>query len=164
MEKIHASLILEILGRPRENVTSALNTILEKMEKEKGVNVLNKKAHEPKPVEKTDLFTSFAEVDVELDSIMSYILLVFSYMPANIEITNPEKLTLNNGELNEIGNALVQRLHHYDAVTKNTLAERDMYAKKLREIAPHLFKKSENQKGEEKPEKKKKSSKKKKSG
>lgn len=154
MAKIDVSLILEILGRPKENVTDALKTIVERMEKEKGVKILEKTLHEPKPVEKTDLFTSFAEMDVELNSFMEYLLLIFRYMPSNIQVTYPEKMTLSNGEINEVGNALVQRLHKYDSVTKTVVAERDMYAEKLKQIAPHLFKKKQPQK-EEKPKKKK---------
>ena len=150
MEKISASLILEILGRPKENVSAALQTVMEKLSQEKGVKILNKTLHEPMPVEKSDLFTSFAEVDVELDSIMAYLVVIFGHMPSNIQITEPEKITFNNIELNEIGNAIVQRLHHYDAVAKNVVVERNMYAKKLREVAPYLFKKPEAQAKEEK--------------
>jgi len=162
MEKIQASLILEILGRPKENVIAALETILNRMGNEKGMKILNKKTHELKPVEKSDLFTTFAEVDIELDSIMHYLTLIFTYMPANIEITHPEKINFNNPDLNELGNAIVQRLHHYDAVTKSVVAERDMFARKLHEIAPHLFKKQEepSPKPEKKPRKKKKTKKK----
>lgn len=164
MAKIQASFILEVLGRPKENVTEAFKLLFERMEKEKDIKLLDKKVHEPKPVEKTDLFTSFAEAEVELDSINSYIKLIFTYMPSNIEIINPEKLTLSNLDLNEMGNTLTQRLHHYDSVTKNTLAERDMYARKLKEVAPHLFKKSEQSPEPQKKSEKKKTSKKKKSG
>ncbi|MFH1802617.1 MAG: hypothetical protein ABH864_04145 [archaeon] len=161
MEKIHASLILEILGRPKENIINALGSILEKMSNEKGIKILEKNVHDPEPVEKSDLFTSFVELDVELDSVMNYLTLIFTYMPANIEITHPEKIMFNNITLNEMGNALVQRLHHYDAVTKNTVAERDMLARKLHEVAPHLFKKQESSSKAEAKEKPKKKSQKK---
>lgn len=158
MEKIHASLILEILGRPKENVAEALNTVVVRMGAEKGVKILNKTYHEPNPIEKSDLFTAFAEVELELDSLMTYLTVIFTYMPSNIEIIRPEKITLNNIEMNEIGNSLVQRLHHYDALAKNVLAERNILAKKLQEVAPHLFQKPSEQKSEEKPAKKKKKS------
>jgi hypothetical protein len=160
MGKIHASLILEILGRPKENVSAALETVVNRLSAEKGVKVLNKKLHEPKPIEKSDLFTSFAEVEVELESTMAYLAVIFNHMPSNIQITDPEKIIFSNLELNEIGNALVQRLHHYDALAKNILSERNMLARKLQEVAPHLFKKPETKiKPETKPKEKKKSKK-----
>ena len=163
MAKIEASLILEILGRPKENVSAAMETLINRLSLEKGVKMLNRTLHEPVPVEKSDLFTSFAEVDVELDSFMIYVAVIFGYMPSNIQITSPEKMTLNNIELNEVGNALVQRLHHYDAVTKNVLVERNFYAKKLQEIAPHLFTKQESVPAQEKTPRKDKPKKPKKS-
>ena len=156
MVKICASLILEILGRPKENVSEALQTVVNRLSLEKGVKILSKNLHEPRPVENSDLFTSFAEVDVELDSIMAYLVVVFGHMPSNIQITDPEKIIFNNLELNEIGNALVQRLHQYDSIAKNVIAEKNMLAQKLQQVAPHLFKKPEAQvKPEEEPKKKK---------
>lgn len=141
MAKLEASLILEILGRPKENVITALQMVVENLEKEKGVKVVKKTLHEPLPVENSDLFTSFAEIDVELDSIMAYLSVIFGHMPSNIQIMHPEKITLDNIELNELGNALVQRLYKYDALTKGIVAERDMLAQRLYQVAPHLFKK-----------------------
>jgi hypothetical protein len=144
MAKINVSFIIEILGRPKENVSESLNTIVVKIGAEKGISILNKTYHEPRPLEKSDLFTAFAEVDAELDSFLEYIYLIFTYMPAHIEIISPEKLPLSNLEINEIGNNLVRRLHHYDAVAKTVVVERNMLAQKLKQIAPHLFKKPEN--------------------
>jgi len=144
MEKIHASLVLEILGRPKEHVKEALNTLVIKMGSDKGVKLLNKSYHEPVPVEDSkDLFTAFAEVTVELDTLANYIGIIFAYMPSHIEIIKPENLSVNKAELNELANVLAQRLHNYDAVTKQMIAERDTVLKKLYEIAPHLFKQPE---------------------
>ena len=48
---------------------------------------------------------------------------------------------MSNADLNELGNALVQRIHNYDAVTKNMIAERDFVLEKLKEIDPDFYKK-----------------------
>lgn len=162
--KIEASAILEILGRPKEHVTEALKTILSQIESEKGINLISKTAHEPKPLEKTDLFTSFAELDLEMDSFMHYFSFIFRYMPSNIQITYPEKLAVTNSELNEFGNALVQRLHKYDSLTKNAVAQRDLYAKELKKVNPGFFKEpaaSKPKKEESSPKSSKKKAKKK---
>lgn len=141
MDKLQASLILEVLGRPKEYIAESLNTLVVKMGSEKGVKIVSKQYHEPAPVKDTkDLFTTFAEVNVELDSLIHYFGIIFSYFPSHIEMISPENFELSNYELNELGNALVQRLHNYDSVVKQTLAERDILKNKLREVAPHLFK------------------------
>jgi hypothetical protein len=140
MEKIQVFLVLEILGRPQQHVKEALNTLVIKMGTEKGVKILSKTYHDPVPVDGSkDLFTAFAEVGLELDSLSNYFGVIFAYMPSNVEIVKPEELIITKSELNELANTLAQRLHQYDAITKQTMAERDILVKKLYEHAPHLF-------------------------
>ena len=141
MEKLHVGIILEILGRPKENLISALEGLINKLGAEPGVKVLRQTIHEPVLAKDSkDLFTTFAEVTMELDSLSNYFGILFAYMPANIELISPERITLSNDELNQLENKLAGRLHDYDAITKKAVVERDFLIKKLREVAPHLFK------------------------
>jgi hypothetical protein len=140
MEKLQARMIIEILGRPKEYIVDSLKKLVTQLEAEKGVKVIEKVFHEPIPVEKSkDLFTSFTEVTVEFDSVLNYYSIMFAYMPANVEIVYPENITIKLEDLNFAGNKMLQRLHEYDAVVKNTVAQQQILAKKLREVAPHLF-------------------------
>jgi len=156
MEKIHISLVLEILGRPKEHIKEALRNLVTRMASEKDVKMLNKEYHDPVPAENSkDLFTTFAEIELELVSLEDYLAILFTYMPAHVEVISPEKLTITNSRLNELGNALIQRLHHYDALTKRALVDKDLAINKLKQIAPHLFTQSPKQEAkEEKPKKK----------
>lgn len=141
MTKIQINIVIEILGRPPEHVKEALNTLVIKLGTEKGVKLLDKTYHEPIAVENSkDLFTSFVEVMLELDSLTDFFSVIFAYMPSNIDFIQPERLTLTNTELNELANKITARLHEYDAITKNSLMEREIIAKKLYEIAPQFFK------------------------
>ena len=145
MEKLRANLILEILGRPKEHIVEALNELVNKLGSEGGIKIIEKKIHEPISVkEAKDLFTTFADVLIELDSLENYFGIMFAYMPANFEIINPEKLTLSNVNLNDLASKLIHRLHDYDAITKKALVDNELLAKKLHEVAPHLFKQQEN--------------------
>ncbi len=162
MEKIQASLIIEILGRPPEHVKESLATLVTKLGSEKGVKILNKQIHPPVPVKDSkDLFTTFAEIDLELDTLANYFGVLFAYMPSHIEITSPEKLAISNIDLNELANVLVQRLHNYDAIAKQIITERDILLNKLKEVAPYLFKKNTSDKKESAKKKSKKKVKKK---
>lgn len=145
MERIQAQLILEILGRPQEHVKEALNTIVVRMGSEKTINVLEKNYHEPKQIEGKNLYTAFADLTIELDSLADYFAILLTYMPSHIEIIHPEKLSLSNSNLNDLGNSLIKRLHDYDAITKKMIIERDVLARKLKEIAPELFQKETRQ-------------------
>ena len=141
MGKLQVQIILEILGRPPENVKDALNQLIEKLDSEKGIKVLNKTVHKPKPIEQVkDLYTAFADITLELDTLDNYFGILFAYMPSHVELVEPERIELSNFELSELANKLTQRLHSYDAITKKMITERDILLKKLQEIAPELFK------------------------
>lgn len=139
-EKIQARLIIEILGRPEDHVKASLHSLIEKLSKEKGVRLLEKTLNNPMPIEDAkDLFTAFADVLLEFDSLSAYISVLFAYMPSNIEIIHPENFEIKNSDLSEMGNNLLQRLHHYDSLVKGMMNERVALVNKLREVAPHLF-------------------------
>lgn len=143
-EKVQVTMILEILGRPKENVLKALQTLIERIASEKGAVIIEQTIHEPLPVKDSkDLFTSFSELTLELDSLSLFFGVMFAYMPANIELITPEKFTLTNSELSQLGNKLLQRLHDYDAIAKKMIYERDIFANKLKEVAPNLFPKTQ---------------------
>lgn len=146
MEALKVHTILEVLGRPAQNVTDALKIIVDKMMAEKELKVISHKIHEPVPVKDSqDLFTSFVEVELELPSLNHLFSFLFVYMPANIEISYPEKVSISNQDLNQMTNQLMHRMHQYDAIAKNALSEKDFLMKKLYEVAPHLFKQNPNQ-------------------
>lgn len=144
-DKLKANLILEVLGRPPEHVIEALNQLITKLGTEKSVKVLSKTIHEPKPVENSqNLFTAFAEVTVELDTVNNYFGILFGYMPSHIELIEPEKIELTNFELAGLANVLITRLHGYDAIAKKMMSDREFLIQKLREVAPYMFKEQKN--------------------
>jgi hypothetical protein len=141
MKKIQARMIIEILGRPPEHIVSSLNMLLDRLAKESEVKILERKVMDPILVKDSkDLYTTFAEVVLEIDSLEKYFVILFAYLPANFEIISPEELVLSNQLLSAVTSKLVQRLHEYDSLAKNVIGERDIILKKLQEVAPHLFK------------------------
>lgn len=145
MEKLHANIVLEILGRPSEHVNEALKSLVMKLGSEQGIKIIEKTYHKSVPVKDSkNLFTAFAEVSLELDSLYNYLGILFAYMPAHIELVYPEKIILSNSDLNDLGNRLIQRLHDYDAITKRSLMEKDILVNKLQAIAPDILKQSQN--------------------
>tara|TARA_Y100000310_G_scaffold261004_1_gene270173 strand:- start:4853 stop:5365 length:513 start_codon:yes stop_codon:yes gene_type:complete len=141
-EKIQAFLIFEILGRPKEHVEEALTNIVLRIADEKGVKLLEKTVHEPKEVEDSkSLFTTFADVMLEFDDIERFLAVVYTYMPANVEVISPETLKLRNTDLNDISNKLVYKLHTYDSIAKNMLNDREYLLKTIKELSPETFEK-----------------------
>jgi hypothetical protein len=131
-DKIQARLILEILGRPASNVTEALTNMVDKMSKEKGVIIIEKKIHDVLPVKDVqDLFTSFAEVMIECDKLPTFFSIVFGYMPSNIEIIKPDTFAIRNAELSLLTNNILSRLHNYDAIARRLLVDNSLLKQKL---------------------------------
>lgn len=155
---IRAIMIIEIIGRPPEHLIESLNKIIENIDKEKGVEVIEKKVGEPTLMkDQKDFYMSFAEIEMEVDEILSLAMLMFKYMPAHIEIISPELLVLSNNGWNDILNELTRILHGYDEVARVIQMEKTILEKKLRET---LGKKLEVQKEKKKPFQEKKPAKK----
>ncbi|MEX2017213.1 MAG: hypothetical protein WD876_01960 [Candidatus Pacearchaeota archaeon] len=134
-EKIKAILLLEIVGKPAEHLTTTLKDLLSQMEQEKGVNVIMKKIEEPVEIEKQKgFYSSFAEVEVDVDEILYLAVLMFKYMPSHIEVVSPESISLSNSGWSDILSELVRKLHSYDEIARVLGIEKKILENKLREV------------------------------
>ena len=148
---IRASFILEIIGRPAEHLVETLEKLIEQIGKEKGVNVVDKKIQSPIELkDQKDFYTTFAEVEIETEEILNIALLMFKYMPAHIEIIEPELISLSNNKLNEVFNELARRLHGYDEVARILQLQNAQMQRKLKELMPKENSSEKNNKEEEK--------------
>jgi hypothetical protein len=146
-KKIRAVLILEILGRPPEFLTETLEKIMKDMEGEKGVSVLNKKINPPVLMKnQKDFYTSFAEVEVETESLTNLTILIFKYMPAHVELISPQNINLKNSDFEEILNEITRRLHGYEEVARILQNEKIILENKLKEISEKNIQKESSEK------------------
>ncbi len=161
-EKIQVILILEILGKPEEYIKNSLTELVEKIGKEENVNLINKSIAEPKKVEgEENWFTTFAEVEIET-TLQKLLNLIYSYMPAHIEIIYPENIEIKNFDMNNFLNELARRLHQYDELARRILIEREILAKQIQEGKLKLKKEESAKKKKSKKNKRKKAKSKKK--
>ena len=146
-KKINAVLILEILGRPPEFLTETLEKIIKEIEGEKGVSVLNKKINPPVLMKnQKDFYTSFAEVEVETESLTTLTILMFKYMPAHVELISPQNINLKNSDFEEILNEITRRLHGYEEVARILQNEKIILENKLKEISEKNIQKESSDK------------------
>ena len=125
-QKIRVLLIFEILGRPPEHIKESLDEFVSKLGEQKGVELVCKTIHEPKPFEDNnakDLFTTFAEVEVILDNLNVLFAVVLNMLPSSIEIIQPEEVRLTNCELTTVLSELTLKLHKYDEIAKTITIE-----------------------------------------
>jgi len=137
MAEIKTMLIFEMIGFPKEHVSETLNRFLELLAKETGVSIIEKKINEPKRIEKSqkELYSTFAEAEVDFNDLDSLMKVAFSYMPSHIEILAPPDIAIKNFELNTFMNALLMKLHRYDELAKRFIIEKQILEGKLREKA-----------------------------
>lgn len=131
MEKVKAIIILEVLGRPADYVVESVSLLIDNIKKEKGTKVLNQKIADSKKVENKDLFSSFAEIEIETENILVLMDLMFRYMPAHIELIEPEKMQLETSDWNAILNNLAMKLHRYDELTKILSIEKQILTQQI---------------------------------
>lgn len=134
-DKIRAIMILDVIGRPPEHLIESLEKVIEEIDKEKGVEVKAKDIKEPALMkDQKDFYTTFAEVEVEVDEVLGLSILLFKYMPAHLEILSPEIIAISNNSWNDILNELARRLHAYDEIARIMQNERIILMKKIEEL------------------------------
>ena len=145
---IKVLIIYEILGKPKEHIKDSLDQLIIEIGKNKGIKIITKKIHEPHPIEENKLnelkaqniegvetiFTTFAEVEMEIDSLELVFTLVINTLPSNIEIIEPTDFKLNNFLVNSLLNNITIKMHKYDELAKGFIFERNQLIKKLKEL------------------------------
>jgi hypothetical protein len=133
--KVFATIVLEILGRPKEHLIETLKDIIKQLNEEKGVVVKGEKINEPRAIEdQQGFYTTFAEVDLETEDIQKLIFLTFKYMPSHIEIVSPETIKMISNDWGETLSEITRRLHAYDEVARIIQNERIILEEKIREL------------------------------
>ena len=157
-KKIRAVMILEVIGKPPEYLKETLDNIAKDMGGEKGVQIIEKEINEPILMkDQKEFYTSFAELEVEVEEIIQLAALMIKYMPAHIEIISPEFITLTNNGWNDILNEIVRKLHGYDEVARIIQTEKIILEKRIRELmGKQEVQGREEVKPDDKPKRKKK--------
>ncbi|MGY4884955.1 MAG: hypothetical protein ACP5NZ_05240 [Nanobdellota archaeon] len=144
---IRSTIILEIIGKPPEHLVSTLEGLIKQMDEEKGVKVINKKINEPVLIkDSNDFYTSFAEIELEVDDILYLAVIMFKYMPAHIEVTEPSLIALTNNGWTDILSELTRRLHGYEEVARMLQLQNAKMQKKLKELIPEKKENKEEKK------------------
>jgi hypothetical protein len=117
---VTAIMILEILGKPADYIKKTLSEHVQKLEKLKGVKIIENKISEPKKIEndKQDFYTCFCEVEFKCQDLRQLADITFNFMPASIEVIDPDKISLNCEEASSLLTDLVLKLHKYDEIAK----------------------------------------------
>jgi hypothetical protein len=157
-KKIRAKFVFEILGKPADYIKQALSELIDNFAKFKGLTVTEKIIHEPKEFENESkvkgFYTTFAEVEITAEDLNGVLNIVLNYLPAHVEIIEPEELRFSNCDLSLTLSALASKLHQYDEIAKALAMERNVLLNKLKSYEnPIKENKSEEIKVEKKSKK-----------
>ncbi len=127
-KSIHAQVIIEMLGAPKEHIQETLQLYIDKIKnEEKQITIKNVVYAEPKEVQ--NLFSVFAELNLEFADLPTLVWFCFDYMPSSIEIYSPEELVYERKAVTDFLNDLQARLHKFDMLIKNLSAENKVVKK-----------------------------------
>lgn len=157
-KNLRALMIVEIAGRPAEHIKKALENHIKSMESKKDVEIVSQMLSDPNLIDKEkNIFSCFAEVEVEVETLARLTELVFDFMPSSIELLEPDKVSLSSQEATMFLNDLAGRLHKYDEIAKIAQLRNKQMFDAFQKLQGQIAEKS---KSEEKPLVEKKASKK----
>lgn len=127
--KFTTRLVVEIIGAPKEHVEHTLKEVIGTMKKDKRIKLLKETAYKAEEVDK--LWSSFADLEMEVTGMNDLIGLSFDYMPSSIEILEPKDFKTTAKDAADLLNDLLAKLHQYDMFVKNLQAENILLKRKL---------------------------------
>jgi len=132
---IRVLITFEIVGKPREHVEQTLKAYLINIKQDERIKSINEEYAEPLEQDE-GLFSAFCEFEAMVQDLEVLTWLSINFMPASIEVLEPEKLTIEARELNNWYNDLISKLHE----VSTSLREQTAVAQHLTEGMNALIK------------------------
>lgn len=134
VQTINARFIIQIAGKPKENVDKALHGVLNKLKSNSDkFKILETELVESDLDEKTTLYAGFIEVLAKFADVKNILEFIADYTPTSIEIEDPSTLKFDSsiftGVLNDVSNLILR----YQSEVRNLKAHLYVLDKKLKE-------------------------------
>ncbi len=113
---IKARILLEMLGKPKDYLVQKLEEHILNAKKIEGVEIVSYEIEDPE--EKDNFFSTFSEVEMLFQKQTHLIYFCFEFLPAHIEITDPEEFMFTAKGLTDILNDLIIKLHSWDKTVR----------------------------------------------
>lgn len=120
---IHARIIIEMLGKPKEHVEETLKKYVTQIEKNEKIATVRKYFAEPKEIE--GMYSVFVELEGYFKGVSTLVGFCFDYMPSSLEIIAPQHIVFSNVITSQVLNDLQAKLHALDMVAKKLTNEND---------------------------------------
>ncbi|MGV8162080.1 MAG: hypothetical protein ACP5N2_01960 [Candidatus Nanoarchaeia archaeon] len=107
---IHINVIYEIVGNPKEYVSRALDTILDKIKQQKEIILLSEEKGTTEDAG-GGMWGTYCESEMLVKDLRTLSWLCFNFMPASLEIKAPAKLIIKDKEMTDFMGDLISQLH-----------------------------------------------------
>ena len=148
-QKIKARVVYIILGNDPNYLKESMNKIIDDIgtKDRTGITVVRRDIKEPIKSERGAVATPFegkvhvdqkefydlhAEIELESENLLTLMLMVFQYPPANLEVFSPGNVQISNVDISESLNMVSGKLHAYDEVARVLQIEKAILESQLR--------------------------------
>ncbi|HLD33478.1 MAG TPA: hypothetical protein VJB66_02045 [Candidatus Nanoarchaeia archaeon] len=124
-------IVIELMGKPKEHIEQTMQKYIEKIKTEEMISVLDVQLADATLIDTNaqeegqvkQMWTIFAELEMLMKEPKVLTTFCLNYMPASIEIIEPEEIVWTNQKTTMFFNDLQARLHQLDMIAKQTKTE-----------------------------------------
>jgi CRP-like cAMP-binding protein len=129
---VYFTAIIEMVGKPQKHIEKTIKEYIENIKKNKKFDVQESTIHDAIAVEDSDsLYSTFAEITVLVQNYSTVYDFVFEYMPASIEIMEPEVLEMKAADATGLVNDFIAKFHQIDMTAKQLQQKYNILAQNL---------------------------------
>lgn len=134
-EKITARSIIQIAGKPKENVEKALNVVINKIKEQKEkYKIIESDIAPPELDEKTTLYSGLIETTIKFQNTEEILGFILDYTPSSIEIENPQNIKIEAHELTGMLNDISRIILNANMHLRNLSAQVQILKKENEEL------------------------------
>lgn len=126
--------LIEIVGFPENHVNESMEKVLEMLSKEPTMKIIEKAIEKAKKIK--ELWSSFVELEIDLDDLTALNKFCFDYLPTSIEIQDVKEVKFEAKEITNFLNDMLAKIHQYNHAVRNLHAEIIILKQKLEKSYP----------------------------
>jgi hypothetical protein len=111
-QNITVRFMLQVAGKPVENVNKALELVFDKIKESKDYKFIEGEIIEPELDEKSTMYSGLIEVTLKFEKVEKLMGFIVDYTPNSVEIEDPETLKFEISEFNGVLNDMSSKFLH----------------------------------------------------
>lgn len=116
---VYFTTIIEMVGKPQKHLDKTMVDYIKNIKANKKFEIVDTVTHEAIEVEDSEsLYSTFSELTVLVKNMSVVYDFVFEYMPASIEIVEPENLEMKAADATGLVNDFIAKYHQVDMTAK----------------------------------------------